>query len=104
MLSSCTSAADPERTIIGYSSELSVRRGDTVELMVSAIGGGSYDADLVHIINGDSVSRYAHTFEVRPVEAPFAGTYEGTEQPLNLGSYEWHRLRQWLLPSVPARR
>lgn len=76
-----------KRTIIGYSSELTVRPGDTVAYMVSVIGGGSYEADLVKVINGDSLSRYAKMFKVEPVKAPFARKYKGAEQPLNLGSY-----------------
>ena len=77
----------PSRTIIGYAAPLSVRPGDKVDFMVSAIGGGAYEADLVRVVNGDSLSRYGKHFKVVPVEAPFAGSYEGIEQPLNLGSY-----------------
>jgi N,N-dimethylformamidase len=77
----------PERTIIGYVAPLSVRPGDRVDFMASAIGGGAYEADLVKVINGDSLTRYREQFRVDPVAAPFAGRYEGKEQPLNLGSY-----------------
>jgi N,N-dimethylformamidase len=76
-----------ERTLIGYSSELSVRPGDTIEFMVNAVNGGQYQADLVRIINGESVSRYGDLFELAEIEAPFAGEYQGSRQPLNLGSY-----------------
>ncbi len=76
-----------KRTIIGYSSELTVRPGDSVEFMVSALGGGSYTADLVRVINGDKLSRYRNMFRVEPVDVPFAGRYDGIEQPLDLGSY-----------------
>jgi N,N-dimethylformamidase len=76
------------RTLVGYSSETSVRPGDTLYFMVSIVAGGSsYQADLVKIVNGDALSRYRNMFEVREVEAEFTGTYEGREQPLNLGSY-----------------
>jgi len=77
----------PDRTIIGYAAPLSVRPGDKVDFMVSAIGGGAYKADLVKVVNGDALSRYSEHFKVVPVEAPFTGGYEGKEQPLNLGSY-----------------
>jgi N,N-dimethylformamidase len=77
----------PERTIIGYVAPLSVRPGDRVDFMASAIGGGAYEADLVKVINGDPLTRYREQFRVDPVAAPFAGRYEGKEQPLNLGSY-----------------
>ncbi|MBL3600323.1 MAG: LamG domain-containing protein [gamma proteobacterium endosymbiont of Lamellibrachia anaximandri] len=75
------------RSIIGYASPLTVRPGDKVDFMTSAIGGGAYEADLVRVVNGDSLSRYREHFRVDPVEAPFTGSYEGKEQPLNLGSY-----------------
>ena len=76
-----------ERSLAGYSSDMTVRPGDTVDFKVSVIGGGAYTADLVRIINGDSHSRYADQFAVMPVAADFAGKYDGSEQPLNLGSY-----------------
>ncbi len=55
--------------------------------MNSVNGPEGYQADLVKIINGDSLSRYADLFEMRAVEAPFAGSYDGVRQDLNLGSY-----------------
>src|SRR5210317_874586 len=81
------SADDVERSLIGYSSELSLRPGDTVDFMVSAMEGGSYEADLVRDINGDNKSIYADQFLVDPIKASFQGRYEGKEQPLNTGSY-----------------
>ena len=88
MLSGISTATDVERTIVGYSSELTVRPGDTVEFKVSKInGGGKYEADLVRVINGDSHTRYNEHFEVAAVDADFAGTYEAIEQDLNHGSY-----------------
>ena len=75
-----------ERTLIGYAVPLTVRPGDTVDFKVGSFAGG-YKADLVKIINGDSLSRYGDQFDVRPVTAPFVGKYKGAEQPLNLGSY-----------------
>lgn len=80
-------AEEVKRTVVGYSSELSVRAGDKIDVMVSALKGGNYDADLVKVINGDSVSRYKDQFKVVPVDAPFKGSYSGKPQPLNLGSY-----------------
>ncbi|MGI9330681.1 MAG: N,N-dimethylformamidase beta subunit family domain-containing protein [Gammaproteobacteria bacterium] len=55
--------------------------------MVNAIDGGQYTADLVRIVNGDFLSRYKKHFKLLPVDAPFAGDYDGVEQALNLGSY-----------------
>ena len=77
----------PERTLVGYGSRLSCRPGDRVEFKVSALKGGSYEADLVRIFNGDKLSRYKDRFDLRPVEAEFAGQYDGIPQPLNNGSY-----------------
>ncbi len=86
--SALTLAADePKRNIVGYSSELTARPGDTIEFMVSALKGGSYEADLVRVVNGDSQSRYKDQFKVVPVDASFAGDYESANQPLNSGSY-----------------
>jgi N,N-dimethylformamidase len=77
----------PPRTLIGYSSATSVRAGDSIDFMVAVMGGGAYEADLVRIINGDGLSRYADSFELQSVDAAFAGSYQGHQQPLNLGSY-----------------
>ena len=77
-----------ERTLIGYASPMTVRHGDTVAFKVSTVTQDApYEADLVKIINGDSISRYGGLFEMRPVEAPFAGTYDGIVQDLDVGSY-----------------
>jgi N,N-dimethylformamidase len=73
--------------MVGYSSELTVRSGDTIDFKVSVLGGGGYEADLVQVINGDSHTRYSDAFEVREVPAAFAGKYSGSEQALHLGSY-----------------
>lgn len=79
--------AEPERTLVGYTDELSLRAGDTVEFKVNAVDGGSFDADLVRVINGDSRSIYGDQFQLEPVASSFEGSYEGMPQPLNLGSY-----------------
>jgi len=75
-----------ERTLVGYVDNLSVRPGETVEFKVSSFGG-QYEADLVRVINGDAQSCYKDMFKVEPIAAPFAGKYDGEEQPINLGSY-----------------
>ena len=83
----CNAAQSDERSIVGYSSDLTVRPGDTVDFKVSRLGGGEYEADLVRVVNGDSLTRYSDTFQVVEVDADFAGTYDGIEQDLNHGSY-----------------
>ena len=100
-----TSIIAGERTLVGYSSELSARPGDTVEFMVSALQGGEYEADLVRVINGDNLSVYKDKFEMRAVDAPFAGRYEGKARELNLGSYvhveDASALDGYSRPSIP---
>jgi hypothetical protein len=49
--------AEPKRNVVGYSSEWSLRPGDTVEFHVNVVGSGTYEADLVRVVNGDSLSR-----------------------------------------------
>jgi N,N-dimethylformamidase len=80
-------AQEAPRTIVGYSSELSVRAGDKIDFMVNAVNGGSYKADLVRVINGESQSIYGDQFKVKYTPSAFEGAYEGTRQELNLGSY-----------------
>jgi hypothetical protein len=80
-------ADEPPRTLIGYSSEWSVRPGDTVDFMVNSINGEPYKADLVRVINGESQSIYGDQFKVEYTSSSFEGSYEGTPQALNLGSY-----------------
>jgi len=77
----------PPRTLVGYSSVTNVRVGEKIDFMVNVMDGGSYQADLVKIINGDGLSRYADQFEMQAVDASFAGSYQGQQQALNLGSY-----------------
>ena len=77
----------PPRTLIGYSSATNARAGDRIDFMVNVMDGGTYQANLVKIVNGDGLSRYADQFELRVVDAPFAGSYQGRRQRLNLGSY-----------------
>lgn len=81
------SGVEASRTLVGYSSELSVRPGDPIKFMVNAVNGGAYEADLVRVINGESRSIYGDLFEVKKVASSFEGEYQGIPQPLNLGSY-----------------
>jgi N,N-dimethylformamidase len=78
---------EPARSLIGYSSELSVRPGDTIEFMVNSVNGDDYSADLVRVINGESRSIYGDQFKLEKIPASFQNTYKGVPQELNLGSY-----------------
>ena len=76
------------RTLISYTSDTTVRPGDTVDVMVSTIGNTDpFSARLVKVINGDDLSTYYKHFKVNPVKSDVDGKYDGTTQPLNLGSY-----------------
>ena len=91
MITTLTSVAlavpQPQRNLAGYSSQLTVRPGDSIDFMVNSLESGSYKADLVRVINGDSRSKYEDQFKVVPVDAPFGGEYKGMAQALNTGSY-----------------
>lgn len=88
LVSLAYNSAAQDRNVVGYASPMTVRPGDTVEFKVSTIDqDADYTADLVKIIQGDSLSVYGEDFEVQPFEAPFAGDYSGLVQDLNLGSY-----------------
>ncbi len=76
-----------ERTLIGYSSKHTVRAGDDIEFKVSSFKGNGAYAQLVQIVNGDSLSKYREHFKTVPVKSPFEGNVELTTQELQLGSY-----------------
>lgn len=76
-----------KRTLLGYSSELTVRPGQTLDFFVSDFSGEGFQADLVKVINGDAVTRYRDLFEVIPIASAFEGHYPGQKQLLDLGSY-----------------
>jgi hypothetical protein len=42
IINGCGAAESNERSIVGYSSELTASPGDAIEFKVSAIGGGCY--------------------------------------------------------------
>ena len=74
------------RNLFGYCDRLTVRPGDTVSFKVSAYDEVAYDAALVRIVNGDTVSQAEHYREI-VVDAPFAGRYRGRFQATHIGSY-----------------
>lgn len=77
-----------ERTLIGYSSKQTARAGDIIEFKVTALteNKNAY-AQLVRIVNGDSLSKYRNHFKTVPVESSFAGRIALSKQELQLGSY-----------------
>ena len=76
-----------ERTLIGYSNKHTVRSGESIEFKLSGLNGGQANAQLVQIINGDSISKYREHFKVEPVKSSFDGKIDLIKQELHLGSY-----------------
>lgn len=88
LLNMGSAVVSQERSLVGYATPRTVRPGEVVEFKVTTVGDdASYQADLVKVINGDGLSVYKDLFEMRPVVADFAGSFNGTEQQLHLGSY-----------------
>ncbi len=78
---------DPrERRLLGYSAEICVAAGQVVHFKVSSPGNAPYRADRVHLRCADSHPR-GPGFRERLVDAPFAGEYDGLDQPCPIGSY-----------------
>ena len=78
--------AKSNKTIVGYSDQITVRPGDTITFHVSTYAPGDYKASLVRVINGDTLSG-AGRFRMDPVPADFARSYAGGEQKVWPGSY-----------------
>jgi N,N-dimethylformamidase len=73
------------KRIVGYTDKLTVRPGETIEFKVSSPVGGSYRAQLVRLIDGDSHSARSG-FSEHEVEADVNGVYRGRPQDVDLGS------------------
>ncbi|HWU55066.1 MAG TPA: N,N-dimethylformamidase beta subunit family domain-containing protein [Rhizomicrobium sp.] len=78
--------AKSNKTVVGYSDQITVRPGEKITFHVSTYAPGDYKASLVRVINGDSLSG-AGRFRVDPVAADFARSYPGSEQKTWPGSY-----------------
>ena len=76
-----------ERTLIGYSTKHTVRPGDKIEFKVSSLEGKAAYAQLVRVVNGDSLSKYREHFKTVPVKSSFEGQKVLANQELQLGSY-----------------
>jgi len=72
--------------IAGYADRLSVRPGESIAFKVSSQIEGSYEARLVRVVCGDANPKGPGLVE-HPVEATFAGSYPGRNQPIHQGSY-----------------
>ncbi len=78
--------AASNKTIVGYSDQITVRPGEKITFYASTYAPGDYKASLVRVINGDTLSG-AGRFRVDPVPADFARSYPGGEQKTWAGSY-----------------
>src|SRR5438067_10400517 len=80
------SLAKSNKTVVGYSDQITVRPGEKISFHVSTYAPGNYKASLVRVINGDTLSG-AGRFRADPVAADFAHSYPGSEQKTWPGSY-----------------
>lgn len=72
--------------LAGYADRLSVRPGETISFKVSNRGPAPYTARLVRVICADPNPAGPGLIE-EAVDASFAGSHKGREQPIHLGSY-----------------
>jgi len=72
--------------IHGYSDRPSVAPGETIRFFVSASEPGSYRADVVRLVNGDT-NPAGPGFKEMPVETSLSGEYPGRFQPIHPGSH-----------------
>jgi N,N-dimethylformamidase len=88
--------ADPleEKKLIGYCNPWSVAAGEQLDVMVSCLVPGDYQASFVELICGDS-RPHGTGFDERGVATDFAGQYPGREQLLRPGSFG-------VLPDIPS--
>lgn len=75
-----------KRTVLGYCDPQTVRPGDTVEFMVSTFAEGAYRANLVQLINADTLSPAGRFREIE-LDSTFAGDYDGSQQDIFTGSF-----------------
>ena len=72
--------------IVGYADPLSVRPGETVRFMISSVAEGTYRADVVRIINGDT-NPAGPGFKEELIDTALNGTYPARQQAIYTGSY-----------------
>jgi N,N-dimethylformamidase len=73
-------------TIHGYADRLSVAPGETIEFKVSCDEPGSYRADLVRLVHGDT-NPAGPGFKEEAIASAVNGAYEGRHQPIRSGSH-----------------
>ena len=73
-------------TIHGYADRLSVAPGETIEFKVSCDEPGSYRADVVRLVHGDT-NPAGPGFKEEEIASAINGSYEGRHQPIRSGSH-----------------
>ena len=97
--------------LTGYADRLSVRPGETIRFHINADFKGEYDAQLVHLINGNTNPRGPGLIE-KAQKAPFNGAHPAQRQKIYSGSYgfvedlpQFHldsvTLQCWAWPTIP---
>ena len=74
------------KKIAGYSDQISVAPGETIEFKVSTFKPGKYKARLVRLIHGD-MNPEGPGYKEEEVSCEFQGEYDGTTQLVHSGSY-----------------
>ena len=97
--------------LTGYADKFSVHPGDTIKFYVNCAGPAEYDAEIVHMIHGDTNPRGPGVIEPS-VPADVNRTYKGRRQIIHSGSYgyvadtkQFHTdsftLQCWIWPTTP---
>ena len=72
--------------ILAYADRISLRAGETIQFKVSCDAGPRYDAQLVHIIQGDT-NPDGPGYQEETLSVDLGGPFDGRVQALNIGSY-----------------
>lgn len=72
--------------ITGYTDKLSVMQGEKIKFMVNCDGHDHYEAQIVHLIHGDTDPN-GPGFKVNKVDSSANGKYVGKKQEIHIGSY-----------------
>jgi len=75
-----------EKVLAGYRSPLSVEEGERIDFMVHCADSGTYEADLIRIINGDG-DPAGPGLSFEEIDASFSGPHQGKAQEIRSGSF-----------------
>ena len=97
--------------LTGYADKFSVHPGDKIRFFVNCDGPAGYDAQLVHMVNGDTNPRGPGFIE-KEINASVNKSYKGRKQVIHSGSYGYVEDRKqlrvgsftvqcWIWPTTP---